>query len=655
MVTAPHDADWQQRYADKVETAVQAVRRIRHGSRVFIGSGAGEPQSLVQALAARENLDDTEIVHIMTLGLAPYAEPRFDGRFRHNAFFIGANTRAAVAEGRADYTSIFLSEVPALFRTGRTIIDVALIQVSEPDDHGYCSYGVSTDIVKSAAESAKVVIAEVNSQAPRALGDCFIHVRDLDALVASDEPILEAPQGEESELALQIGRHIADLVEDGATLQLGIGQIPDAVLRHLGDHHDLGIHTEMFSDGVLPLVDAGVITNARKTLHRGKMVASFVLGSKALYDFVDDNPIVEFHPTEYTNDPFVIAQNEQMTSINSAIEVDLTGQVCADSLGELFYSGIGGQVDFIRGAARSKGGKPIIALPSTAEDGTISRIVPILKPGAGVVTSRGDVHYLVTEYGVAYLHGKTMRERALALISVAHPRFRPWLLAEAKARHLVYADQLEPEFSMPVYPDRLERWVKLRDGSSVFVRPIRMTDEPSLREMFYALSEDTIYHRFFHALRTMPHVRLQEFLRTDYERQMVLVATPDKGEGQPIVAVARYDLEPRTNLAEVAFVVRDEWQGRGLGTDLLAAITETAREHGIGGFTASVLADNVAMLRVFHQASPAVESRLDGGTYELTIRFPGASSPAGTGQKIPATEGAGPTPVIDDAGVMPAD
>ena len=620
-MTTRSDPAWQGRYADKLETAARAVRRIKHGSRVFVGSGAGEPQSLVRALAARENLDDTEIVHIMTLGVAPYAEPKFDQRFRHNAFFIGANTREAVAEGRADYTPIFLSEVPALFRTGRTVIDVALIQVSEPDDHGYCSYGVSTDIVKAAAESAKVVIAEVNSQAPRALGDCFIHVRDIAALVASDEPILEAPQGEESELALQIGRHIADLVEDGAKLQLGIGQIPDAVLRYLGDRRDLGIHTEMFSDGILPLVDAGVVTNARKTLHRGKMVAGFVLGSRALSDFVDDNPIVEFHPTEYVNDPFVIAQNERMTSINSAIEVDLTGQVCADSLGPLFYSGIGGQVDFIRGAARSKGGKPIIALPSTAEDGTISRIVPMLKPGAGVVTSRGDVHYVVSEYGVAYLHGKTIRERALALISIAHPRFRPWLLAEAKARHLVYADQIEPEFSTPVYPDRLERWVKLRDGGSAFVRPLRMTDEPEMREMFYTLSEETIYHRFFRALPTMPHHRLQEFMRLDYEHTLALVATPDKGEDQPIVAVARYDHDRRTNLAEVAFVVRDEWQGRGLGTALLAAITDAAREHGIAGFTASVLADNVGMLRVFHRAGHAIESRLVDGTYELTIRF----------------------------------
>jgi len=620
-MTSRIDTAWRERYADKVETATDAVRRIRHGSRVFIGSGAGEPQSLVSALAARQNLEDTEVVHIMTLGVAPYAEPRFDQRFRHNAFFIGANTRDAVNQGRADYTPVFLSEIPSLFRTGRIVIDVALIQVSGPDDHGYCSYGVSTDIVKSATESARVVIAEVNSQAPRALGDCFIHVRDITALVPCDDPILEAPQGGENELALAIGKHIADLVEDGATLQLGIGQIPDAVLRYLGDRRDLGVHTEMFSDGMLPLLETGVITNARKSLHRGKMVASFVLGSRALYDFIDDNPMVEFHPTEYTNDPFVIAQNERMTSINSAIEVDLTGQVCADSLGPLFYSGIGGQVDFVRGAARAKDGKPIIALPSTAEDGTVSRIVPTLKPGAGVVTSRGDVRYVVTEHGVAYLHGKTIRERATALIQIAHPRFRPWLLAEAKARHLVYADEVEPPFSMPIYPDRHERRLDLRDGTRVLLRPIRGIDEPALREMFYALSEETVYHRFFRPLPTMPHRQLQEWLRVDYQNQMVLVATEGIEGDESIVAVARYDLDRRTNLAEVAFVVRDDHQGRGLGTLMLDALMDVARENGIAGFTAVVQADNVRMLRVFHNVAPALQSRLVDGTYEITIRF----------------------------------
>jgi acyl-CoA hydrolase/RimJ/RimL family protein N-acetyltransferase len=631
-MTSTDTSDWKSRYADKIETPIQAVRRVRHGSRVFVGSGAGEPQSLVRALSARENLDDTEIVHIMTLGVAPYAEPHFDQRFRHNAFFIGENTREAVAEGRADYTPIFLSEVPRLFRSGRTVIDVALIQVSEPDEHGYCSYGVSTDIVKAAAESAKVIIAEVNSQAPRALGDCFIHVRDIDALVPCDDPVIEAPQGGDSELAHAIGRHVADLVEDGATVQLGIGQIPDAVLSCLGDRKDLGIHTEMFSDGIIPLIEAGVITNARKTLHRGKVIASFVLGTRTLYDFIDNNPMVEFHPTEYTNDPFIIAQNYRMTSINSALEVDLTGQVCADSLGVLFYSGIGGQVDFVRGASRAEGGKAIIALPSTAEDGTVSRIVPTLKPGAGVVTSRGDVHYVVTEYGVAYLHGKTIRERALALIEIAHPKFRLWLLGEAKARHLVYADQIEPTISMTLYPQRLERWVDLRDGGRAFIRPIRLTDEGPLRETFYDLSESTVYLRWFHSLRSMPHVQIQELMHTDYARDLVLVVNPTKTDDQTIVAVAGYDLDPRTNLAEVAFVVSDEWQGRGLGTALLETLVEAAKEQGIAGFTATVLAENASMLQVFHNAGLPLESRSDDGTYYITLRFTavGARSEAGS-------------------------
>ena len=464
--------DWKQRYAEKVVDAESAAAEVSPGHRVFIGSGAGEPQTLVEALSAREGLSDTEIVHLLTLGVATYAEPRFGSRFRHNAYFIGPNVRQAVNAGRADYTPVFLSEIPRLFRSGRVVIDVAMIEVSPPDAHGYCSFGVSTDIVKAAAESAQLVVAEVNERMPRALGDSFIHARDIGLMVPSDRPILEAVQGEPDEMAKKIARHIANLVVDGATLQLGIGTIPDAVLHYLTDFKNLGVHTEMFSDGIIPLVEQGVINNSQKTLHRGKIVASFVMGSRKLYDFIDNNPLVEFHPTEYVNDPFVIAQNEKMISINSAIEVDLTGQVCSDSLGTRFYSGIGGQVDFVRGAARSKGGRPIIALPSTVDNGTISRIVPALKPGAGVVTSRGDVHYVVTEYGSAYLHGKSVRERAMALINVAHPKFRPWLMAEAKARKLVYADQIELPIRPSVYPDELERWLELKDTTRVYLRPL---------------------------------------------------------------------------------------------------------------------------------------------------------------------------------------
>ncbi|HKQ46641.1 MAG TPA: GNAT family N-acetyltransferase [Phycisphaerae bacterium] len=613
---------WQARYPEKIATARKAVARVRHGHRVFIGSGAGEPQSLVEALSAREDLSDTEIVHIMTLGVATYAEPRLGDRFRHNAFFIGPNVREAVAQGRADYTPIFLSEIAALFKTGRVVIDVALIEVSPPDEHGYCSFGVSTDVVKPAAECAEFVIAEVNEQMPRALGDCFIHVRDIDLIVPSDRPILEAVQGEPDELSQRIARHIANLVEDGATLQLGIGTIPDAVLHYLTDFKNLGIHTEMFSDGIIPLVEQGIITNSEKTLHRGKIIASFVMGSRRLYDFIDNNPLIEFRPTHYVNDPFIIAQNAKMISINSAIEVDVTGQVCADSLGPMFYSGIGGQVDFTRGAARSKGGKPIIALPSTAENGTISRIVPYLKQGAGVVTSRGDVHYVVTEYGSAYLHGKTMRERAMALIQIADPKFRPWLMAEAKARHLIYADQIELAVRTPEYPDTLERTLTLKDGAQAFMRPIKLTDETLLREMFYKLSPESIHYRFFRMIKAMPHEKLQQFLRVDYDADMALVVlTSESDEDADMIGIAHYSKNLHTNFADAAFLVRDDWQGKGVGTALMNGLVAVAREHGIAGFTADVLMDNSGMLRIFHKCGYPVESELNEGEYQLRIPF----------------------------------
>ncbi len=614
-------AEWQERYADKVTTPERAVSLVRHGQRVFIGSGAGEPQTLVAALAARTDLSDTEIIHILTLGVAPYTEPRLGDRFRHNAFFIGPNVRQAVAEGRADYTPIFLSEIAALFRSGRMRIDVALMMVSPPDEHGYCSYGVSTDIVKPATEAARVVVAEVNRRMPRALGDCFIHVRDIDFLVPSDTPILESKHGEADETAKCIARHIANLIVDGATLQLGIGTIPDAVLGFLDNFKNLGIHTEMFSDGVIPLLEKGVINNSMKTLHRGKIVASFVLGTRRLYEFIDDNPLIEFRPSHYVNDPVIIAKNDRMISINSAIEVDLTGQVCADSLGAMFYSGIGGQVDFTRGAARSKGGRPIIALPSTAEGETISRIVPYLKQGAGVVTSRGDVHYVVTEYGAAYLHGKTIRERTLALIEIAHPKFRPWLIAEAKARRLIYADQIEWPMKTAVYPLEQERWIGLKDGSQAFMRPLKISDEPLVRDLFYQLSPSSIHSRFFQMLKAIPHEKLQEFLRVDYESDMALVVLTESGENAAMVAIAHYRKNPATNFAEAAFLVRDDWQGKGVGTALMNALVDAARSRGIAGFTADVLMENHGMLRIFHKCGHAVESELDSGVYGLRIPF----------------------------------
>jgi 4-hydroxybutyrate CoA-transferase len=425
-------------YRSKVVSAEDAVKVIESGQRVYVGVGSGAPQVLLNALVNRTNeLRAVEMVHVLIFGSAPHLQPEHAASFRHRALFIGDNARAAVQSGRADFMPIFLSEIPGLFRNGALPLDVALIQVSPPDEHGFCSFGCEVGCTKPAAQSAKIVIAEVNRRMPRVLGDSFIHVSKLTHIVPVDYPLPEAPQGGTSPVHQAIGKIIAEMIPDGATLQLGLGSIPDAVLAQVGDKKDLGVHTELFSDGVIDLVHRGVITNEKKTLHPGKIVAGFLFGSQRLYDFANDNAIIELHPSDYVNDPFVIAQNDNMISINSALEVDITGQVCADSIGPAIYSGIGGQLDFVRGAARSRGGKPIIALPASAKEGKLSRIVPQLKPGAGVVTSRGDVHYIVTEHGVAYLHGKSLRERVRAMIDIAAPQFREELEKYARQNNYI--------------------------------------------------------------------------------------------------------------------------------------------------------------------------------------------------------------------------
>ena len=430
------------RFERKFVTAAEAVSVIQSGDHVYIHPGCAGPEVLINAMVDRyEELSNVEVCHLLGVGEAAYVRPEMAGHFRHNAFFIGKNVRAAVCDGRADFTPIFLSEIPALFYNRDYLIDVALIQVSPPDEHGYCSFGVGVECTKAAAEVARIVIAQVNPNMPRTLGDSFIHLSKIDYCVEVDAPLGELPQiegdetPEELEVYRKIGEHIAELVDDGSTLQLGIGRIPDAVVKFLGDHKNLGVHSEMVSDGIIPLVESGVITNTQKTLLPGKIVTSFVLGSKVLFEFIDNNPAMEFRPTQFTNDPFTIARNKKMVAINSAIEIDLTGQVCADSVSYKFYSGFGGQADFIRGAAKSDGGKPIIALPSTAKNGTISRIATNLMEGAGVTTTRGDVHYVVTEYGSVNLHGRSVRQRVQLLISIAHPSFREELESFAKNHH----------------------------------------------------------------------------------------------------------------------------------------------------------------------------------------------------------------------------
>lgn len=616
--------NWRDKFGGKLVPAARAVGAIKPGSRVYIGSACGEPQALVRAMVdASHNLADTELMQVLTLGVAPYTDPKFASIFRANAFFIGTSVRDAVNRGGADYTPMFLSQVPGLLKSRRLPLDVAMISVSPPDEHGYCSLGVSVDITKAATEAAKVVIAQVNANMPRAGGNCFVHVDEIEYLVEHDEPLLEWPiMDDMNDVTQRIAANVSRLVQDGCTLQTGIGRIPDAVLGLLTDRNDLGVHTEMFSDGVLKLADLGVINGKHKSYDTGKIVGSFAAGSRALFEFMHDNPMVEMHPSDYTNNPFNVARHDRLVAINSALEIDLTGQVCADSLGQHFFSGIGGHADFMRGAAMAKEGKPIIAMPSTAHtpDGLHSRIVPVLSEGAGVVTTRGDVHYVVTEYGVAYLHGKNLRERAMSLINIAHPQFRTELLYAAKRRRLVYRNQILPPPAKP-YPADLEVNVTLRDDSKVLIRPIRPDDEPMMKEMFYSFSEKTKYLRYHGTLKSMPHNRLQVFCNVDYDTEMALVGVTGEADQEDVVGVGRYMTDASRIIAEMAFVVRDDWQRKGLGTVLFNRLIEVARQQGIRRFHAEVLTENSGMLKIFHRSGLKVETTTSEGVVGINMEL----------------------------------
>jgi acyl-CoA hydrolase/RimJ/RimL family protein N-acetyltransferase len=617
--SAMQEFDWKERYKDKIRTAPAAMKLIKSGNSIFIGTGCAQPQHLVNALVEHSSkIYDAHIIHLLTMGTAPYADEKFRDKFKMNSFFIADNVRDAFAKGIGDYTPIFLSEIPLEFETGRIPVDVALISATPPDVNGLCSLGVSVDIVKSAAANAKYVIAQVNSRMPRTYGDCFVHVNAIDVLVPYDEDIIEIPVPESDDTLRRIGQNIARLVEDGSTIECGIGRIPQALAEFLKDKKDLGIHTEMFSDWIIDLIECGAITCAKKTLNRGKIIASFCMGSKRLYDYVDNNPFFEFYPTEYVNDVYVIGQHEKMVGINVGLEIDLTGQVCSDSLGYQFYSGIGGQVDFIRGASRSRGGKAVIAMPSTAKDGQVSRIVPRLTEGAGVVTTRGDVHYVVTEYGVAYLHGKSIRQRVLDLIHIAHPKFRKELIQAAKAQNYIYEDQIELAWEQVTYPEELERYDTLRDGTEIFFRPIKPTDEPALSEMLYSLSEKTVRTRYMTHNMAFPHKDIQRVTNIDYRQDIAIVGVVPRVSGEEIVAIAQYFLDPRTQAAEVAFLVQDEWQRKGMGTFLLDYVTQIARQRGVKKFWAKVLPSNEPMLTIFHNSGYKVNTEFDGDAYGIT-------------------------------------
>jgi acyl-CoA hydrolase/ribosomal protein S18 acetylase RimI-like enzyme len=613
-----YDLNWQTRYQSRLVSPADAIAKIAPGRRILLGSGAAEPLTLVNALVeCGSHLADNEIVHLLTLGPAPYVRPEYEGRFRHSAFFIGRNTRDAVQAGRADFIPVFLSEIPRLIQSRRLRVDVVLLQVSPPDRHGQVSLGVSVDVVRAAVDSADLVIAEVNPAMPRTFGDSVVRVEDIDWLVPVSTALPELLPEALDPTSLAIGRHVASLIPDGATLQTGIGKIPHAIVQALGGRSDLGVHTEMLSDSIVDLVEAGVVTGRRKTLLPGKIATSFVMGSRRLYDWVDDNPLVELRTSDFTNDPVIVARNENMVAINSALAVDLTGQVAADTVGGRFFSGIGGQVDFIRGAARSRGGRPIIALPATAKRGSVSRIQSVLEAGAGIVTSRGDVHYVVTEYGVADLWGKNIRERTTALIEIAHPDFRPELLAAAKQKHYVFPEQTQPRAVAGPPPAQ----AALRNGERIRIRSVRMADQTVLQALLYRLSDHSTYQRFLGHKKRHPREEIMKLADIDCEQSMALVAEAEGNDTGELIAIARYDLDPETRLADVALVVLDAFQDKGVGTALFKQLVTLAKEHAVPGFTADVLVNNGRMLGIFNKSGERVETRLEGGVYRVRVTF----------------------------------
>ncbi len=614
---------WREEFPEKFVSGEGIFGMLHSGARIFIGTACGEPQALVRALlrhirAHEGDLFDLELLQIWSLGRADFADGAFGKSFRHNLLFVGEGMAAAFSSGRTDYTPAFLSAVPDLIRDGTIPIDLALIQTSLPDMDGNMSLGISVDAVSAAAEEAAIVAAQANQEMPRVQGDGIVNIRDLDRVVRVDEPLLELVEPcPPPEVMDKIGRNVARIVPDGATIQVGRGGVPDAAVFHLQNKKHLGLHTEIFTDGAAELMRAGAIDNSRKTIDAGKAIASFCIGRRSTYDFIDENPQIVFRTIDRTSDPSVISRQRRMTALNTALEIDLTGQGTAESLGGRFCGGVGGEAEFIRGAAASPGGRSILALPSTRDGGSASRIVPRLGPGASATFHRCDVRYVVTEYGIADLRGKSVRDRAMSLIGISHPNFRSWLVEEAKRLSLVYQDQV---YHPALYREDLEAWRTTRTGLSIFLRPVRISDEPLLKEFFYSLSDKSLYRRFASARKDMPHSRIQEFVTVDLSRDVVILGLVFRDGREHLIGFAQYSRNERDRLAELAVVVRDDYQRQGVGTLLHSYMTDLARKSGIAGFTAEVLEDNLPALRLIEKMGfEAVEA--EGGAKEMRLIF----------------------------------
>jgi len=610
----------QAEFQDKITTPEDAVSCVKPGDHVFVGTACATPVTLAMALEhLAKNLDDVHLYHFIATDAIAFEDGIAKTKFYHKAFFVDHDMREVIKQGKGDYIPISIAQVPTLIKNGGLAIDVAMVQVSMPDQHGFVSLGVSADIGHAVVQNAAVVIAELNPNMPRTYGDTFISMDRIDRAVIVDCPVIEYvhPHVDDA-ISERIAQCVARIIDDGATLQIGLGRIPNTMLRYLKDRRDLGVHSDVITDDIIDLVTRGIITGQAKSMHRGQIVASYCIGTRRLYDLIDNNPMFAFYPIEYVSNPSVISRNNKMVSVTQAWAIDLMGQVCSDQFGGELYSGVSTQPDFMRGAADAPEGKPIICLAATTGDGKESRIRPLLREGEGVTIPRADVHYVVTECGTAYLFGKTIREKALALIEIAHPSFRPRLLEEAKRLGYVREEQVLK--CKGDYPLEEEREFELKNNAKILVRPSKPSDVSGLQDLFYKLPPKDIYTRFFNNLKSLSISQAEHLCNVDYENEMAFVVTTEKREKEKIIGSAFYAVNPSTRMADVGYMVLHEWHGMGLGAILQQRMVEYAKARGLRGFTADILSENAAMLKLAQKCG-RVATKLSQGLYEVQMRF----------------------------------